>query len=208
MADRTKRTTRQSLVEAAVAVLRREGASAVTTQRLTEEVGIVQSGFYRHFANIDECLLAAGEEAGRKLRDAISEDRLRHGLAAGDDPVALTEHLGMMLQITREDWPFIEFAGRFRHERTDLGRALARAWRGVEDDIAKHLVEVARRKGVRLEPTRVKRLAAVTFAVILSVGEQERRSATRSRQNAAKHLAAMISSLIGAEFAAAASGVV
>ncbi len=75
--------THQKIVSAAVTIMREEGPAGVATARLAEASGIVQSGFYTHFKNVDEAIVAAAEHTGRRLRDIIKRWRMEI-VALGD----------------------------------------------------------------------------------------------------------------------------
>lgn len=59
--------TRQQLLDAAVELLIDEGGGGITTGRLTEQAGVVQSAFYNHFASVEECKQAALEEVRSRV---------------------------------------------------------------------------------------------------------------------------------------------
>lgn len=61
------RATRQRLLDAAVELLIDEGGAGLTTGRLTEQAGVVQSAFYNHFASVDECKQAALREVRSRV---------------------------------------------------------------------------------------------------------------------------------------------
>ena len=66
----------RSLIEAALAVLRRHGAAGLTVVEVLAEAGLSTRAFYRHFASKDELLLAlfdADTEAVRGRVDAAIE---------------------------------------------------------------------------------------------------------------------------------------
>jgi AcrR family transcriptional regulator len=53
---RPARLSREAIVEAALALLEREPAAALTVARIAAEVGAVPAALYRHFASVDELL--------------------------------------------------------------------------------------------------------------------------------------------------------
>ncbi|MCS7057649.1 MAG: TetR/AcrR family transcriptional regulator, partial [Meiothermus sp.] len=53
---RDGQATRERLIQATVEILSREGLGAVSTARVARDAGIVQSGFYAHFASLEECV--------------------------------------------------------------------------------------------------------------------------------------------------------
>jgi AcrR family transcriptional regulator len=73
---------RAALLEAAAALLAKEGPGALTTRRLAEEVGSSTMAVYTHFGGKDELLAATSVEGFRRL--ARSLGRVRRT----DDPVA------------------------------------------------------------------------------------------------------------------------
>jgi AcrR family transcriptional regulator len=72
--------TRQSLLDAAGALLDAGGPDAVTLREVGALAGVSRSAPYRHFANKETLLTAVATNAMNELGDAL--DRL----AAGDDP--------------------------------------------------------------------------------------------------------------------------
>ena len=89
VADRTTSPARaraeaeaRSLIEAALAVLRRQGAAGLTVAEVLAEAGLSTRVFYRHFASKDELLLAlfdADNEVVRGRVDAAIARRARPG---------------------------------------------------------------------------------------------------------------------------------
>jgi AcrR family transcriptional regulator len=76
----TAAMTRQSLLDAAGALLDAGGPDAVTLREVGALAGVSRSAPYRHFANKETLLTAIATNAMNELGDAL--DRL----AAGDDP--------------------------------------------------------------------------------------------------------------------------
>ncbi|WP_054811630.1 TetR/AcrR family transcriptional regulator [Nocardia arizonensis] len=64
---------RNALVRAAAALAENGGPEAVTVRAAARRVGVTPTAAYRHFANHDQLLAAAHEQAQRTLFDAISE---------------------------------------------------------------------------------------------------------------------------------------
>lgn len=67
--------TRRRLIDAAIDLLRAEGAAAATTGRIAGAAGLAQASFYAHFRDRDACLEAAALEIGElvlaRLRAAL-----------------------------------------------------------------------------------------------------------------------------------------
>ncbi len=197
--------TRERLIVAAIELMRTEGASGVTTQRMANAVGIVQSGFYRHFSNADECLLESAETAARTLRQAVAENRQQHRLAEEDDPNSLVIHLETMFDMCRRNWDFVELVLTYRHQKSDFGHILASAWRAMEQDVANHFRVVAQRRGMTVKPDRLQRLAISVHAIVMRVGERERNKTAADRRVAAEQAATIIEAMFRAEEYAASS---
>jgi AcrR family transcriptional regulator len=76
----------RTLVEAALAVLRRRGAAGLTVADVLAEAGLSTRAFYRHFHSRDELVLAVYEQEAAR-RNAAIEARI----AAARDPRAALE---------------------------------------------------------------------------------------------------------------------
>ncbi|MFD9940400.1 TetR/AcrR family transcriptional regulator C-terminal domain-containing protein [Nonomuraea sp. NPDC059023] len=89
---------RAQIVDAALALVRREGVDALTIRRLAAEVGAARMALYRHVADKDAILdLVADEVARQVIPDEASrgpwEERLRH--LAHSMRAVLREHPGI-----------------------------------------------------------------------------------------------------------------
>jgi AcrR family transcriptional regulator len=76
----------RTLVDAAVAVLRRGGAEQLTVAEVLREAGLSTRAFYRHFTSKDELVLAVYEQDA-----TASHDRLRQAMADAASPRAAFE---------------------------------------------------------------------------------------------------------------------
>src|ERR1700736_6546354 len=76
----TAAATRQSLLEAAGALLDVGGPDAVTLREVGARTGVSRSAPYRHFANKETLLTAVAANALNQLGDTLER------LATGDDP--------------------------------------------------------------------------------------------------------------------------
>ncbi|WP_027883489.1 TetR/AcrR family transcriptional regulator [Meiothermus rufus] len=65
---RARPNTRERILQAAIELISREGLEAVSTTRLAQAAGVVQSGFYAHFTSLEECLVSAAEVVGGCIR--------------------------------------------------------------------------------------------------------------------------------------------
>ena len=57
----SRRDTRAAIVDAAVAILGRDGAEGLSASALAREVGISKATLFHHFSSIDEIPLVAFE---------------------------------------------------------------------------------------------------------------------------------------------------
>src|SRR3546814_16819261 len=71
-----KERTRRAILDAALDQLSHTSFDSISLRQLAKAVGIVPTGFYRHFATLDELGLALVEESFGTLRDLIREVRL------------------------------------------------------------------------------------------------------------------------------------
>src|SRR3546814_449357 len=75
-----KERTRRAILDAALDQLSHTSFDSISLRQLAKAVGIVPTGFYRHFATLDELGLALVEESFGTLRDLIREVRLDNDL--------------------------------------------------------------------------------------------------------------------------------
>ena len=134
--------THQKIVSAAVTIMREEGPAGVTTARLAEASGIVQSGFYTHFKNVDEAIVAAAEHTGQRLRDIIKQWRMEI-VALGDVTVQqLAEHYASLIRLLLKERHFTELYLQYRRTPTSLGTALRQFEVNVIADVGVHLEQM------------------------------------------------------------------
>ena len=90
----TAAATRQSLLDAAGALLDIGGVDAVTLREVGARAGVSRSAAYRHFADKDALLTVLATNAVSELGDALDI------LAAGDDPPEQSLHSALVSLIT------------------------------------------------------------------------------------------------------------
>jgi AcrR family transcriptional regulator len=92
--------TRAQLIQAAVQILREEGAGAVTARRLSEQVGLGRHIVHYYFGTIDEVFVAVMRDEG-----ARSEEMLREAARTGDAldllSAAIRQSASIILELTR-----------------------------------------------------------------------------------------------------------
>lgn len=146
-----RRATRERLLAAAVRLLQEEGESALSTTRLTREVGIVQSGFYNHFPSVDACLAEAAarvvEEVRGPVRAWMAELRESAALPPAQSAELLRAHFRRVLAELVPRWPVLALLERYRRAPGALGGALARAHDGIVSDVEEYLRALAARDG-------------------------------------------------------------
>src|SRR5262245_59128008 len=148
----TKPQTRERLIGAALELLRAGGEAAVSTVSVTRAAGIVQSAFYQHFANVEECLATAAERVGRHLRDAVAGARremYQAGRGAGED---LERFYRGVLELASSQRPMVELFLRYRTDPLALGGAMHRLARDLRCDLARDLADQAQRTGLNALP--------------------------------------------------------
>jgi TetR/AcrR family transcriptional regulator, transcriptional repressor for nem operon len=70
-----KQHTHTAILDATAAMIRNDGASAVTIAKVMSEVGLTHGGFYAHFGSRDELLVAATKHAfvdGKQRLDQLA----------------------------------------------------------------------------------------------------------------------------------------
>jgi AcrR family transcriptional regulator len=185
-------STRDRLILAATEILRTRGAGEVTTQRLADSVGIVQSGVYRHFRGGPECLVAAAADAVERIRRLVEEDRILQGLAQGTE--GLEDHLDLILREANEHWPIFDLVIRFRQEDSELGRTLQSGYDLLHQDLVRHFQQMEKNLPIPSLPKASRaRMAATVLGMILTVCENlNNETAPRIRESAVQELALMI----------------
>lgn len=183
---RGQELSREALIDAAIAVIRDEGPNALTTGRLARHVGITQSGFYAHFANLDACLAAVGTRLDEEVRRPIADGMV--GLRASDpsDPRELTAYFETLFDLVVERAVLRDLFLPYRGDRSDVGRLLAACEADLVKDLTRHLLAisepVAAGEGAQATGRAMARmLIAQTFAIIdaWQRGEVDRAAGTR-----------------------------
>ena len=130
-------------MQSAVRLLREEGASAVSTTRLTTDVGIVQSGFYSHFTSLEECLAEATSRVVDEIREPVRAwmDELRRDVPAAEELVIerLTDHFVRVLDMLAPRWHFLQLLERHRGSPGTLGVAMSAVHEELVGDVRSYL---------------------------------------------------------------------
>jgi len=170
---RRRRTeTRRRLVEAAIKLIREEGADRLTTTRVTAKAGIVQSGFYLYFPSIDECKRAAAEQVAADVQKFITDHRRRAGPESESDPEVVHEHYEAMLRLFLYERQFAELLLRYRHDPSPLGEVLRELSSQLRQDLIDDLRKLVRRFAPdREDDRRLAIYADIVTGMVWALGE-------------------------------------
>ena len=135
---RNREATRQRLIEAAGEIIRINGIEELNTVNVTRAAGIVQSGFYLHFKNIDDCKRAAAEAVAGRIRKFIAEHR-RSGRGQPADLPTVSRHFREILTLFEKERKFSELLIRHRHDRSPLGLVFRQVLDQMRVDLAADL---------------------------------------------------------------------
>lgn len=168
----TKEATRERLLQAAIELIRKRGAEALSTVSVTEAAGFAQSSFYMHFKNVDECLRAAAQRVAGEIRAFIADHRRRtHAavMAGNATPIA---HYSAVLRLFIEQRSFSELLVRHRHDRSPVGKVMRKMIEGVRADLIADSWSLASSLGVhRKHYDRVALTAELIHAQVMAAGE-------------------------------------
>lgn len=145
---RDGQATRERLIQATVEILSQEGLGAVSTARVARDAGIVQSGFYAHFASLEDCVVAAAEHIGQRIQGTIREGlSLLREKGVSDFDLILSQYRRILTQL-EDQWQFVELLLRYFREPTPLGRALATIQQSIRDELTQHLMALLKPLGI------------------------------------------------------------
>jgi AcrR family transcriptional regulator len=154
-----KAQTREQLIASALELLHSGGETAVTTVSVTRGAGIVQSAFYQHFANVEECLAVAAEQVTRQIRESVASARQRMYDARGeiDDSRPevgkdLEESYRRMFKMVSRQRGVTQLFLRYRSDPLALNGVMHRFARGLSSDLAAQLTERAVKAGHKAPP--------------------------------------------------------
>lgn len=167
----TREESRSILLDAAEAIIRKEGVAGITTVSVTARAGFAQSAFYHHFKGVDELLQAAGDRIARKIRESVASERRRMQREnLGDFERELAFYL-FVLKIFEEPG-VAEIILKNRFDQTPLGKVISDLVAGLRQDLADDLWAVAKTLGVgRKRRPQSDILADFLLANTLAAGE-------------------------------------
>lgn len=145
---RDGQATRERLIQATVEILSREGPGAVSTARVARDAGIVQSGFYAHFASLEDCVVVAAEHIGQRIQSTVTEGlSLLREQGAGDFELVMAQYHRVLTELEAE-WQFVELLLRYFRDPSPLGRTLAAIQRSIRDELTHHLLVLLKPLGI------------------------------------------------------------
>jgi AcrR family transcriptional regulator len=160
------------LVHAAIDQIRQAGPDSLTTTSLTAAAGIVQSAFYVHFRDIDECKRAAAEQVATEIRQFVADQRRATGQRAPGDFEALVAHFRSMLDLFQTERCLSELLIRCRHDASPLGEVMRELVEQLRADL---LADLAQQFGaLPVRPPSAQRLAIyaeLILGMVLAAGE-------------------------------------
>jgi len=108
--EEKKLQTRQALIEAALTLMHEGGGfSGLSLREVSRQAGLVPTGFYRHFPDMEALGLELATEACQNLRSTMREVRVR---AQGG--AAVLESVRALVAFIREQPLYFEFLARER----------------------------------------------------------------------------------------------
>jgi AcrR family transcriptional regulator len=166
----TAAESRQELLDAAIKILQKDGAGALSTVSITRSAGFTQSAFYQHFADVDECLREVAQHVASRIRTFVVEHRRQaHQPSVSDE--SLTDHFRVMLELFERERVFTELFLRHRRDSSNLGKVMRRLHRDLCSDLIEHLRLVAQASGVDIPAERLQLYAELILAQVLAGGE-------------------------------------
>jgi AcrR family transcriptional regulator len=131
------------LVAGTMQVLMNDGATALTTKRITAAAGMSQPSFYVHFSDMDDALCAVADELSGKLRDSMHAARLR--IVATGTPETIREAYSTAVYGLIDNPLFAQLMIAYRHDATT---PLGRRMRDLDREFREDLKADVRRMGI------------------------------------------------------------
>lgn len=187
----TKAETRHRLLLAVLKLLQDSGETSLSTVSATREAGMVQSAFYQHFSNLDECLAEAAGMVASQIRDSIANARrAMYQTSSGSGRDLANFFLGVLALAAQQRSVMLLFL-RYRTDPLALNGVMYRLGKDLETDLAKDLNEVAGKHGLSgLSPRCVEVVAANLMAASLASVDMSLTNRDLDHHELAKLLAA------------------
>lgn len=187
----TKAETQQRLLSAVLKLLQEGGVSSISTVSATREAGMVQSAFYQHFNNLDECLAVAAGTVASQIRASVANARrtmYQSGAGSGQD---LEKFFWGVLQLAAQQRSVVLLFLRYRTDPLALNGVMYRLGKDLEADLARDLNDVVGKSGLfGLSPRCVEAVACNLMAASLASVEMSLSEPDLDNQELARLLAA------------------
>jgi AcrR family transcriptional regulator len=160
----------------------------ITTVSVTAEAGLAQPTFYAYFGSVEQCRLAAVENAIARLTEFDSERRSQVQLAAMNLE-AQERAMVRWLEGARERGAIHSIYDRYRDESSEVGELLRAMSEAHLARLTEDLFGVAARRGIGPEHYRELRLLALTLtASVAAVARAVHRGQVTELERAARLL--------------------
>jgi AcrR family transcriptional regulator len=114
-----KARTRQTLLDAALALMEQRSLSSIGLREITRAAGITPTAFYRHFPDVDSLGVALVDQCLGSLRATIRT--VRDGLSPSDE--VINRSIDILARQVRADRAHFRFIARERHGGVPAVRA-------------------------------------------------------------------------------------
>jgi len=114
-----KARTRQTLLDAALALMEQRSLSSIGLREITRAAGITPAAFYRHFPDVDSLGVALVDQCLGSLRATIRT--VRDGLNSSDE--VINRSIDILARQVRDDRAHFRFVARERHGGVPAVRA-------------------------------------------------------------------------------------
>lgn len=130
---------RSSILDAAIMLALENGPEALSTVRIARAMDIVQSGFYAHFKNMDDCISALALRIEASVRAPIAERMAALRQSNPSDAATLTPYYEGLFDLIEDTGPLMELFLRYRQDRSPLGAVLDQGEAALVEDLTDHL---------------------------------------------------------------------
>jgi AcrR family transcriptional regulator len=114
-----KARTRQTLLDAALALMEHRSLSSIGLREITRAAGITPAAFYRHFPDVDSLGVALVDQCLGSLRATIRT--VRDGLSPSDE--VISRSIDILARQVHDDRAHFRFIARERHGGVSAVRA-------------------------------------------------------------------------------------
>jgi AcrR family transcriptional regulator len=193
--------TRQRLMDASLDLLFEEGPSALSTVRIAQRAGIVQSGFYKHFPSVDACVLGKAQQLRTGLAAPVLEGLRAFHEADPTDRAHLARVLEQLFDAALEHRKLFVLMMRHRHELSVLGEEFRLGLNAARDSYAESLWALALRLGMPAKQREaIDLLAEVLFEAVVTGAYEVVEGRRRSKRGVAQMLSRTLIAAGIAEF--------